>query len=392
MNINTHPVWKNVSRFKQPLHLLRIHLARQLIKLYPRSRFIGVTGTVGKTSTVQATQLVLAQKYKTVSTKENLDPIFNLPITLLSMRPGVKKMVLEMGIEYPGEMDFYLTLVRPATGVVTRVAYQHSEFLGGVEEITAEKSKLISSLPKDGFAILNYDDHLVRRLADKTEARVIFFGTKADKCHVFAGNINLDNWQTVFELNFGVERVEVRLNLVGKHFVTSALAAAAVGISCGLSLINIKKGLEKLTTPEHRLQVLEGISGFQVIDDTYNASPVSVEEALNLVAELPARRRILVLGEMRELGAYNERMHRGIAQKILKDKVADLVLLSTGNTNIIADELVKLGFPQDRIEVNLSHSQIVSQILRVAKKGDLVLVKGARAVKLEEVVQRISKR
>ncbi|OGE27084.1 hypothetical protein A3C32_04060 [Candidatus Daviesbacteria bacterium RIFCSPHIGHO2_02_FULL_41_14] len=391
MIINEHPVWKNIHPFKKPLHLLRIHLARNMARIYPRSIFIGITGTVGKTTTVNLSQAVLSQKIKVLSTKDNLDSVFNIPITILKVRPNIKKVILEMGIEYKGEMDFYLSLVRPATAIVTRIAYQHTEFLQGVEEIAKEKGKLIAQLPKEGSAILNWDDVRVRSMAELTDAKVIFFGTNPKQCHVWGGNIKTANYQTVFELNYGVERVEIRLNLLGRHFVTAALAAAALGIDNGLSLINIKKGLESVKPAPHRLEAFEGSGGWTVLDDTYNASPVSVEEAINLLCELPARKRFVVLGEMRELGEFNDKMHRSVAQKIYKEKV-DFVLLGGGNAQIIADELIKLGYPTDRLESNLSHSQIVGSLLKNAKKGDLILVKGARAVKLNEVVERITKK
>lgn len=391
MEISKHPIWKSVSPLKKPAHLSRFFLAKNIAKLYPRSRFIGITGSVGKTTAKEACLSVLSQKYKTIASIGNLDPIFNIPLTLLKVRPGTKKAIFEMGIEYPGEMDFYLSMVKPATGIVTRISFAHSQFLGSIEEIVQEKGKLIKQLPKDGFAILNWDDLNARKLAKETEAEVIFFGTDPKECHVWASNIKIDNNLTYFELNYGVEKVEVTWKLLGRHFVYAALAAASLGISEGLSLINIKRGLEKVEPAPHRLQLLEGLNGWRVLDDTYNSSPVALEEALEVLNDLPARRRMAVLGEMRELGSFSESLHRQIAQKIYKDKV-DLVLTGGGDAVFFADELLKLGFPEERVEANLSNSQIVSKVIRAAGNGDLVLIKGSRAVKLDEVVGRITRR
>ncbi len=391
LTFNNHPIWKNVSPLKKPLHILRIFAAKNLVKVYPRSMFIGITGSVGKTSTAICCQAVLSEKINTISTRGNLDPVFNIPMTILRITPKVKRVIFEMGIEYKGEMELYLQIVRPATAVYTRVFYAHSQFLGGVEDILDQKGKLVEQLPKNGLAILNWDDINTRKLADRTQAEIIFYGTDPKKCHLWAGNIRIENYQTKFELNYGVERVEVSLPLLGKHWVTSALAASALGVKNGLSLVNIKKGLEKIIAAPHRLAVKEGLGDWVVIDDTYNSSPVAVEEAVNLLNDLPARRRIIVLGEMRELGEYSERLHRATAQKIFKEKV-DLVILSGGDTRFLADELLKLGFPQEKLDINLSNSQIVTKILQVARKGDLVLVKASRAVKLDEVVERITKK
>lgn len=391
MDIKKHPAWNKIKPYKKPAHLVRFFLAKTIAGFYPRKAFVGITGSVGKTTTKEACLAVLSQNYKTIATKENIDPIFNIPYTLLKLRPKAQKIVLEMGIEYPGEMEFYLSLVKPATAIVTRISFAHSEFLGNIDQIIQEKGLLVKQLPVTGFAILNFDDLNVRRLAKETKAQVIFYGFSQKDCHVWASNIKIKENLTIFELNYGVERVEINLPLLGRHFVYSALAAAALGISCDVSLINIKKGLEKIKPSPHRLQLLEGVEGWMVLDDTYNSSPVALEEALNVLNELPARRRILVLGEMRELGVYSEELHRAIAQKIYKDKF-DFVFLSGGDAKFISEELLKLGFLPERLEFNLSNQQMVTKILRTAIVGDLVLVKGSRAVKMDEVVKRLTKK
>lgn len=396
MDINKHPIWKGnsvwgrINPIKKRAHLLRFFLARQYAKLFARAMFIGVTGSVGKTITTLACKKVLEEKIPTIATSENLDPILNIPITILKIRPKIKKVILEMGIEYKGEMDFYLKFVKPGFGIITNISYAHNEYLGDLKDIAEEKVKLIEQLPENGFAILNWDDPLVRKLAEKTKARVIYFGTDPDNCHVWAGNIRVKDFQTQFELNFGVERVEIKSDLLGIHQVYGLLAAAALGIAHSFSLTTIKKGLEAVEPPPHRMQLLQGHNGSIILDDTYNAAYTAMEEALDTLNYIPARRRIVVLGEMRELGEYSEKLHQLIAQKIYKDKI-DLVLLGGGNTKIIYDELIRLGYIQDRVFPNLQNPQIVSKLLKIVSKGDVVLCKGARFVRLDEVVKRIAK-
>ncbi len=399
MNIANHPIWNQtapttkakISKFKKPLHLVRIFLAANYAKLFPKTLFIGITGSAGKTSTTIACAFVLKQKYKTLSTEPSLDPILNIPITILKIRPSIKKVILEMGIEYPGEMDFYLHLVSPATVIITTIAYQHSEHLGGLKEIASEKGKLVEQLSSEGTAILNYDDINVRKMVDLTSAKVIFYGTDKQNCHVWAGNIRIENFKTVFELNYGVERVEVKYPLLGPHQVYSALAASALGLNEGISLGSIKIALEKMEPAEHRMSVYEGFNGSIIIDDSYNGSPISVEAAIQTIQLLTARRRIVVLGETKELGQYSEEQHRKIARIIYKEKV-DLVLLGTGEAKIIADELIKLGFPAERLESNLQNPQMVAQLLKVLNKGDVCLIKGSRSLRLDEVVKRVAKK
>lgn len=398
MDIVSHPIWQQVTpyktkipAFKKPLHLLRIYLARQFAKLFPRDIFIGVTGSVGKTTCIAACQFVLSQKYKTLATLANLDPVLNIPSTILKIKPTVKKVLLEMGIEYPGEMDFYLSLVRPKTAVVTRIAFAHSEFLGDLDSTLEEKGKLIEQLDADGVAILNWDDPFCRKLAKKCQGEVLYFGTDPQNCSIWAGNIKIENFKTTFELNLGVERVKVNFKLLGLHFIYPVLAAAALGVLNDVPLTKIKLALEKIEPAEHRMQVVAGPNGSVILDDTYNSSPAAVEAAIDTLLQISARRRVLVLGEMRELGKYSEELHRQIAQKIFKEKI-DLVFLGQGETEMIADELKSLGFWEEKMESNLQNSQIVSKLLKNLGKGDVVLIKGSRAVRLDEVVKRIARK
>lgn len=397
MNISSHPIWSQVTPYKsqiplikKPLHLFRIYLARQFAKLYPKDTFIGVAGSVGKTACIQACVAVLSQKYKTISTKPNLDPVLNIPITLLKLNPTIKKAVLEMGIEYQGEMDFYLSLVSPKTAVFTKIAFAHSAYLGDLDEIIKEKGKLIEQLPEDGVAILNWDDQSTKKLAQKCKGTIIYYGTDPKNCTVWAGNIKIEDFRTTFELNFGVERVRVNYQLLGPHQVFSALAGAALGVLNDIPLTKIKLALESIEPTDHRMQALLGPSGSLVIDDTYNSSPAAVEAAIDTLLQIPARRRVLVLGEMRELGEFSEKLHREVAQKIYKEKI-DLVFLGQGEAGIIADELKDLGFWEERVESNLQNSQLVSRLLKTLGKGDVCLIKGSRAVRLDEVVKRITK-
>jgi UDP-N-acetylmuramoyl-tripeptide--D-alanyl-D-alanine ligase len=399
MNISSHPIWtssspttkQKIPAYKKPFHIMRINLAKQYAKLFPRTMFIGITGSVGKTTTASAIALVLKQKYVTISTKPSLDSVLNIPETLLKIRPSVKKVVLEMGIEFKDEMDFYLSLVKPATAVITSIGYQHSEFLGDLDEIAMEKGKLVEQLPENGKAILNYDDINVRKMADNTKAEVIFYGKDSKKCQVWAGNIKIENFSTSFEINYGVERAQVTIPLLGEHQIYPSLAAAAVGLSEGISLVSIKNALEKQEPQEHRMNLRQGYNGSLVLDDTYNGSPLSIEAALDTIQKLPAKRRIIVLGETKELGPYSEKLHRKVAQRIYKDRV-DLVLLGTGETKYIADELLALGFLPEALEVNLQNPQIVSRLLKVLSKGDICLIKGSRSLRLDEVVKRVVKK
>lgn len=397
MDIVDYPVWDQtlykpkISPFKKPFNLLRTYLARQYAKLYSSEIFVGVTGSIDKTTCVAACKAVCSQKYKTINTKPNLDPIFNIPQTLLHLNPGVQKVILEMGVMYKGEMDFYLSLVRPKTVILTKIAYAHNKTLGSLNEILQEKGKLVNSLDEKGFALLNWDDINIRKLAEGCKGTVVYYGLDPKSCTVWAGNIRVENFTTTFELNMGVERVKVSLKLLGLHQVYAALAAASLGVICDIPLTKIKLALETLEPAEHRLQAVLGQNGSIILDDTYNSSPAALDAAIDTLLQIPARRRIVVLGEMRDLGKYSELLHRQIAQKIYKEKI-DLVFLGNGDTMYIAEELKNLGFWEERWESNLQNSQLVSKLLKTLGRGDVCLIKGSRAIRLDEVVKRIAKK
>lgn len=370
---------------------LEVFLARQYAKLYPRDLFIGIAGSVGKTICIEASVAVLSQKFKTISTKTNSDSGFSIAQVLLRLKPNIKKVLLEMGVQYKDEVDFYLSLIRPNTIVFTKIDYDHSGQLGDLDDIISEYGKLAESLDEKGLAILNFDDQSCRKLAKLCKGSVMFFGTDRQNCTVWAGNIKIENFRITFELNLGVERVKVNLQLCGLHQVYPALAAASLGVANNIPLTKIKLALESVVPLEHRMQVLVGPNDSIILDDTIDSSPSSLDGAIDTLLQISARRRVLVLGEMKDLGRFSENLHRQVAQKIFKEKI-DLVFLGGGNALIIDDELKSLGFLEERLNCNLHSSLIVGRLLKVLRKGDVVLIKGAYSARLDEVVKRIAKK
>lgn len=360
-------------------------LVKQYARLYPPEMFVGITGSVGKTTCALACSGVLSQKYKTLNT--NLD----IPSTILKINPTIQKVILEMGITHKGEMDSYLSIIRPKVAIVTKIAYAHSASLGDLDEILEEKGKLIESLDKNGVAVLNYDDINCRKLAEKCQGSVVYFGTDPENCTVWADNIKIENFATTFELNYKVERVKINFKLLGLHQVYPALAAAQLGIISGIPLTKIKLSLESVEPLDHCLQAIAGPNGSVLLDDSFSSSPADLDAAIDTLLAIPARRRVVVLGDMKELGQYSEKLHRQVAQKIYKEKL-DFVFLGAGEIEVLADELRSLGFWEERLESGLQNSQIVSKLLKNLGKGDICLIKGARVARLDEVVKRITKK
>lgn len=367
--------------FKKPTFLFKYYLSRQYVKLYSKDKFIAVCGSLGKTTTVRFSQKVLSQKFKTLSTQSNKDHLLEVTSSLLKINPSYKKIILEFG-GLLGEMDLYSSLISPKVVIVTNIAPQS-------DGVFNETKKLLAQFPADGIAILNWDDASCKKLSKEINASVIYFGTDPQNCSVWAGNAKIENFKTTFELNFGVERVKVELPLLGIHQIYPALAAAALGIAHNISLTKIKIALESTEGQEHKMQLFSGPNASFLLDDTYSSSPVELEAAIDTLLQIPARRRILILGEMNNSIKYSPEDFRKIAEKIYKEKL-DFIYFGTGLIKSVFDELQSLGFWEERMEAGLANSQLVGKLLKTLGKGDVCLIKGSRVVRLDEVVKRVS--
>ncbi|HCB23011.1 hypothetical protein A3B42_01150 [Candidatus Daviesbacteria bacterium RIFCSPLOWO2_01_FULL_38_10] len=358
--------------------MFKNYLAGKYSKLYSRETFVAVCGSAGKTVATLAAGKVLSHKYKTITTDSYHDSTIAIPGTILKLNPTTKRGVFELSIKIPGQMDFYLSLIQPKVVLITR----------GEKQMQDDMIKLVEQIPQDGALIINAGDIDSKKLAEKCKGQVLYFGEDPQNCTIWAGNIKTENFSTTFELNLGVERVKVIFPFLGRHNVYSALAAALLGVLENIPLTKIKIALESLSPLEHHLQIMDGPNNSIILDDTINATPLSVEAAIDTLMQIPARRRVLVLGEMKYLGESSDRMHREVAQKIYKEKL-DLVFLSTGEALIIADELKNLGFWEEKVEANLQHSQLVGKLLKILGSGDVCLIKGQRSSRLDEVVKRV---
>ena len=388
-------VYRNVSSWKKPFHITRANLAKLWAGLFPQVEVIGITGSVGKTTTKEAIDSVLSspafaksptgKQFTVHSSVGNLDPVFNIPQTLLKIRPWTKKVVLELGIEYPGEMDFYLSLVRPKIGVITRIYWTHTEFLGDLEGVIFEKGKLLKALPKTGFAVLNYDDEYIREMAKMTKTQIFWYGSHPHEVDLQISDfLHQGRDGSRFKLRHQDKEIEVSWKLIGEHQTVAAAAAAAVGILSGLGFDQIKLGLEKLQPQPHRMNLLDGPAQSLILDDSYNSSPLAVIMALETLRSLAHKgRAIAVLGDMLELGKYEEAGHREVGAKISEINLDYLITLGQ-RAKIIANEAKKLGV-KNILESN-DITQIVSEIKKIASKDDVILVKASRHTHFERIV------
>jgi UDP-N-acetylmuramoyl-tripeptide--D-alanyl-D-alanine ligase len=271
-------------------------------------------------------------------------------------------------------------------GVVTAVLPVHLQRLGTIEHIRQAKQELVEELPSNGVAVLNADDPRVASMALATSARVVRYGVDP-AADVRAEQIQSQGLRGVeFELISGSERRHVHLPLLGAHSVHAALAAAAVASEEGLSLGETAEALQRLS-PALRLLVIDGINGSRVVDDSYNASPESVLAALNLLRELPGRRKIAVLGDMLELGSEEEPSHRRVGNRAAA--VLDLLVVYGPRSKVTADEARQAGLEPDQVLESASHAEIIDHLRRRLRPGDDVLIKGSLAMGMYSVVQGI---
>ncbi|MFP3854546.1 MAG: UDP-N-acetylmuramoyl-tripeptide--D-alanyl-D-alanine ligase [Anaerolineales bacterium] len=350
-------------------------------------RVVGITGSVGKSTTKELVAAVLGVRYKTFKNPGNLNNEIGLPLTLLGLREDHQRAVLEMGFYVPGEIALLCDISLPHVGVITNVSQVHMERAGSLEAIARGKSELVENLPpsSEGVAILNYDEPLVREMSARTEARILYYGLTPE-ADLWADEIEGLGLEGVrFVLHYEDESLHVRVPLLGRHSVHTALRAAAVGLVEGMNWQQILGGLQETGT-QLRLMAVNGPKGALLLDDTYNAAPASTFAALNLLQDLEGR-RVAVLGDMLELGDYEERGHR-----IVGARAAQLVdeLVTVGErARWIADEARRAGLPSEAI-VELTDSQAAIEHLRgEIDLGDVVLIKGSHGMRMDMIVSEL---
>ena len=347
---------------------------------------IGVTGSIGKTSTKELIWSVLRQRYRTLKNPGNLNNEIGLPLTLLQLTPDVERAVLEMGMYALGEIAALTAMAKPRIGVITNVGPSHLERLGTLERIAQAKSELVQGLPADGVAILNADDPLVRAMAEQTPARTFFYGLTPES-DLWASEVTSRGLQGIsFRLHYEGEVLKVNLPLLGRHSVHTALRAAAVGLVEGLTWQEIMEGLRG-EGAQLRLMVVPGLRNSTLLDDTYNASPDSCMAALNLLSEMEGR-RIAVLGDMLELGSFEEAGHRKVGCRVAE--TADLFVAVGRMAPIMAEEAIQCGMPPEVVYTVPDNEAAINLLKKLLVPGDFVLIKGSRGMHMEDIVAALS--
>ncbi len=401
-----------------------------------RPGIIGITGSVGKTSTKMAVEAVLGGERKIRASKGNLNNELGLPLTILGnwrggdfklvsreQPPGTARLrklffwikvivvsifnvifsrrssypevlILEYGADRPGDIKYLLGIARPNISIVTAIGAVpvHVEFYGSSEEVAREKSRLVEYLPVAGIAILNSDDPTVMRLRERTRAHITTFGFgKEAAMRVTRLEYRSDISRPLgisFKLEHAGNSVPVRLDGVfGKPTAAAAAAAAAVGIAFGMNLVKISEKLAGYRTGASRMQIVPGIHETSIIDDSYNASPLSMEAALDALKHIPAKRKIAILGDMLEIGDYAADEHERIGR--LAAKSANMLILVGAHAKFTAEGARKAGLRKNNIHLFETANEAMGPTAHALRDGDLILVKGSHAMELGKIVEEI---
>lgn len=392
-------------------------LAKLTIKKY-RPLVIGITGSVGKTSTKEAIHAVLKHKYWVRKSEKSFNTEIGLPLAILGIENHHKNilawardiikiffkilftakypeiLLLEFGVQKPKDMSYLLSIAKPFIGVVTAIGEVpvHVEFFSGPIEVAEEKSKLINSLPNKGFAMLNYDDEAVYEMKKKSKARVMTFGfNKHSNLKILGyelrareeGYSQIPDGITV-KIEYGGSIMPIRLrNCFGKPQAYSAAAACLVGLAMNINLVEIAESLREFKPPPGRLRLIKGIKNSLILDDTYNASPEAMHIALDTLRDLPAKRKIAVLGDMLEIGQFTEQAHKVMGLKA--GKFCDIVFTVGDRAKFIAEEaklFCKVASFDNPIEAGKALDPLIEQ-------GDLILIKGSQSMRMEKVIEEI---
>jgi UDP-N-acetylmuramoyl-tripeptide--D-alanyl-D-alanine ligase len=356
-------------------------------------RIIGITGSVGKTTSKEVIAAVLDQRYRTLKNEGNYNNEIGLPLTILNLTGSHERVVLEMGMYDLGEIAQLADISLPQVGVVTNVGPSHLERLGTMERIAQAKAELVQALPpagEGGVAVLNADDEWVMAMAEQTPARVFTYGLNPG-ADLWADDIQGEGLEGIyFRFHYGPETLYARVPMLGRHSVHTALRAAAVGLLEGLGWEEIMAGLRDQTA-QLRLVAVPGPAGSTLLDDTYNSSPASCIAALNLLdelGELEGRgRKIAVLGDMYELGIHEKEGHKLVGRRT-RD-VADILVAVGHLGRTIGVEALEAGMPAESVhlvETNAQAIDLLRDLIAPSPVGDKILVKGSRGMEMEEIV------
>jgi len=363
--------------------LVALQILGTAVRRLSAKPLVGVTGSTGKTTTKEAIAQVLSSRFRVLKSEGNFNNHFGLPLMLLKLEAGHDIAVIEMGMSHSGEIAALARIAQPEVGVVTNVAPVHLEFFNSVADIARAKYELVESLPAGGTAVLNADDEYVSQFGRDFHGKVVWYGLKPS-ADVRAEKIEPRGAAgSAFDLVIGSCREKAALPLVGNHNIYNALAAVAVGVERGLTPSEAVAALASLAPADKRGQVVQ-VGNITVINDCYNSNPKALDAMVDTLAAMPAARRIVVAGEMLELGPAGEEMHRHSGRHMAERKI-DVLLGVRGAARQMVDAAGQAGMQADFVD---TIEEAGEWLARETRDGDVILLKASRGVKLEKALEK----
>jgi UDP-N-acetylmuramoyl-tripeptide--D-alanyl-D-alanine ligase len=392
-------------------------LARKTLKKY-RPTVVIINGSIGKSSAKEAVFAVLSSKFSVRRNIKSYNNEFGLPLTILGFKSPKrnpfkwlslfvksfaqlhghkdypKVLILEMGVDRPGDMDYLLEIAHPDRAIFTTAGISHLEFFSSQRQILEEEGKGVKALSPQGYAILNADDAEIKKFSIGLQSNKIMYG-KDPQANLLISNVQSHysapqkSFGTSFKLKFKETEAEVFLeNILGWPHVSASAAGVATGLSMGMSLDECIKGLKNYEPEKARMHVVSGMRGSYIIDDTYNSAPLSAKVALEELRHLPVARKIVVLGDMLELGSMSDQSHYEIADEVLKDSI-DFFVGVGPQTKLTARRLKDLGFKPERIFSFDKSTDAIEQVKSLLSENCAILVKGSQGMRMERLVKGI---
>ncbi|MGE8207092.1 UDP-N-acetylmuramoyl-tripeptide--D-alanyl-D-alanine ligase [Heyndrickxia sp. NPDC080065] len=352
-------------------------------------KVVGVTGSNGKTTTKDMVTSVLSEKYKVQKTEGNFNNHLGLPLTILSLHEDTDIAVLEMGMSARGEIEFLTQMAKPDIAIITNIGEAHLQDLGSRDAIAEAKLEITKGLSNDGLFIYIGDEPLLKERADNyNHLRVQTFG-KAETNDIYPLSIEKNEDGSVFSVNIAPE-INFFLPVLGEYNVQNSLAAILAAVELNLTMEEIKAGLKKLKLSAMRMELLSGIRGTKIINDAYNASPTSMKAAIHMLESLDQYAgKIVVLGDMLELGDNEREFHYEIGKELDPEKIQYVFTYGELAKNIT--ESAKTSFSHNNVFAFSDKQELIQSLLSVIKGDEWILVKGSRGMKLEEIVKAIKK-
>ncbi|MGE5615007.1 MAG: UDP-N-acetylmuramoyl-tripeptide--D-alanyl-D-alanine ligase [Bacillota bacterium] len=366
--------------------------ALQDLAAYYRSRFdipfIGITGSVGKTSTKEMVACAVGARYNVLKNEGNLNNEVGVPLTIFRLDGSYEAAVVEMGMSAPGEISALAAIVRPKVGIITNIGISHIEKLGSRSNILKAKLELLDGLQPGGLLVLNGDDVMLGGVRDFLDCRTVTFGL-GEGVDYMAYNIrSYGENGTRFDIMDGGIEYDIHVPAPGVHNVYNALAALAAGRELGVPVKELALGISRYKPGQMRLNIIK-TGRFTVINDAYNSSPQSVKAALDVLEEVIAERRIAVLGDMLELGEWSSSAHREMGSYAAGKKL-DYIITVGRRALDIARGAIESGLDPEITASFMSNAEALDYLRKVLRPGDAILVKGSRGMKMEEVVRSLA--